>query len=33
VVYRADNISDVDQKSSEDDDWYAEYDIPDDLNW
>lgn len=33
VVYRADNISDADQKSSEDDDWYAEYDIPDDLNW
>jgi uncharacterized protein YaiL (DUF2058 family) len=33
VVYRADNISVADQKSSEDDDWYAEYDIPDDLNW
>jgi len=33
VVYRADNISDVDLKSSEDDDWYADYDIPDDLNW
>ena len=33
VVYRADNISDADQKSSEDDDWYADYDIPDDLNW
>jgi uncharacterized protein YaiL (DUF2058 family) len=33
VVYRADNISDADQKSSENDDWYADYDIPDDLNW
>jgi uncharacterized protein YaiL (DUF2058 family) len=33
VVYRADNLSDADQKSSENDDWYAEYDIPDDLNW
>jgi uncharacterized protein YaiL (DUF2058 family) len=33
IVYRADNISDVDQKSSEDDDWYADYDIPDDLSW
>ena len=33
VVYRADNISDADQKSSEDDDWYADYDIPDDLSW
>ena len=33
VVYRADNVSDADIKSSEDDDWYAEYDIPDDLNW
>lgn len=33
VVYRADNISDEDQKSSEENDWYAEYDIPDDLNW
>lgn len=33
VVYRADNISEADQKSSEDDDWYADYEIPDDLNW
>jgi uncharacterized protein YaiL (DUF2058 family) len=33
VVYRADNISVADQRSSENDDWYAEYDIPDDLNW
>ena len=33
VVYRADNISQEDQKSSEDDDWYADYEIPDDLNW
>ncbi|WP_293750989.1 DUF2058 domain-containing protein [uncultured Paraglaciecola sp.] len=33
VVYRADNISEEDQKSSENDKWYAEYDIPDDLNW
>jgi uncharacterized protein YaiL (DUF2058 family) len=33
IVYRADNLSDADQKSSEDEGWYAEYDIPDDLNW
>jgi hypothetical protein len=33
IVYRADNISEADLKSSEDDDWYADYDIPDDLNW
>jgi uncharacterized protein YaiL (DUF2058 family) len=33
VVYRADNLSEADQKSSEDDEWYADYDIPDDLNW
>ncbi|MGS2720634.1 DUF2058 domain-containing protein [Paraglaciecola aestuariivivens] len=33
VVYRADNISEADQKSSEEDDWYADYDIPDDLSW
>jgi uncharacterized protein len=33
VVYRADNISAEDQKSSEDDDWYADYKIPDDLSW
>ena len=33
VVYRADNISESDQKSSEDNDWYAEYEIPDDLSW
>ncbi|MEP0357324.1 DUF2058 domain-containing protein [Paraglaciecola sp.] len=33
VVYRADTISESDQKDSENDDWYADYDIPDDLNW
>ncbi|WP_158970149.1 DUF2058 domain-containing protein [Paraglaciecola sp. L3A3] len=33
VVYRADNISAEDQKSSEEDDWYGDYEIPDDLNW
>jgi uncharacterized protein YaiL (DUF2058 family) len=33
VVYRADNISVEDQKSSEEDDWYGDYEIPDDLNW
>lgn len=33
VVYRADTISDQDQKESENDDWYADYEIPDDLNW
>ncbi|MDP5030534.1 MAG: DUF2058 domain-containing protein [Paraglaciecola sp.] len=33
VVYRSDTISAEDQKSSEDDDWYADYQIPDDLNW
>ncbi|WP_299071659.1 DUF2058 domain-containing protein [uncultured Paraglaciecola sp.] len=33
VVYRADNISEADQSSSEADDWYADYEIPDDLSW
>ncbi|MGJ8681596.1 DUF2058 domain-containing protein [Paraglaciecola sp.] len=33
VVYRVDNISDEDQKSSEDADWYGDYEIPDDLSW
>lgn len=33
VVYRSDNISEEDLKSSENDDWYADYDIPDDLSW
>jgi hypothetical protein len=33
VVYRVDNLSKEDQKSSEHDDWYADYQIPDDLNW
>lgn len=33
VVYRADNISEQDVKSSEEDDWYADYEIPDDLSW
>lgn len=33
VVYRADNISAADKLSSEEDDWYADYKIPDDLSW
>lgn len=33
VVYRADNISTEDQISSEEDDWYGDYEIPDDLSW
>lgn len=33
VVYRVDNISAEDKLSSEQDDWYADYDIPDDLSW
>jgi uncharacterized protein YaiL (DUF2058 family) len=32
IVYRAD-IIDSDQTTSEEDDWYAEYEIPDDLTW
>lgn len=33
VVYRVDKISVEDQLSSEQDDWYADYQIPDDLSW
>ena len=32
VVFRADDRPDVEEKS-EDDDWYADYEIPDDLMW
>ncbi len=31
VVYRADVL--VEETKSEEDDWYAEYEIPDDLSW
>jgi uncharacterized protein YaiL (DUF2058 family) len=33
VVYRADTISQDEQPASEQDDWYADYEIPDDLTW
>ena len=33
VVYRIDKLSVEDQKASEEDDWYADYQIPDDLSW
>lgn len=35
VVYRADQLPDEPerQSSSEEDDWYADYEIPDDLTW
>jgi uncharacterized protein YaiL (DUF2058 family) len=33
VVYRADNVVQEQQSSSENDEWYADYVIPDDLNW
>jgi uncharacterized protein YaiL (DUF2058 family) len=33
VVYRVDNISAEDKISSEADDWYADYQIPDDISW
>ncbi|GAB3035772.1 DUF2058 domain-containing protein [Bowmanella dokdonensis] len=34
VLYRADKLeSSANDKSGEEDDWYAEYDIPDDLMW
>jgi uncharacterized protein len=33
VVYRVDKISVEDQLSSEQDNWYADYQIPDDLSW
>ncbi|MCU7553950.1 DUF2058 domain-containing protein [Alteromonas sp. ASW11-19] len=32
VIYRADTASE-DQAASEEDDWYADYQIPDDLTW
>ena len=33
IVYRADDIPQSEQDSTEDDDWYAEFQIPDDLSW
>ena len=33
VVYRADTIIEPEHQTSEDDEWYADYDIPDDLSW
>lgn len=33
VVYRSDSISAEDQRSSQEDDWYADYKIPDDISW
>lgn len=33
VVYRADKIESAETASSEEDDWYADYEIPDDLSW
>jgi len=33
IVYRADDIPDSHPSNEQDDDWYADYDIPDDLMW
>ncbi|MDN4501195.1 DUF2058 domain-containing protein [Alteromonadaceae bacterium BrNp21-10] len=33
VVYRVDQVEEVSKLSEEEQDWYADYDIPDDLNW
>ena len=33
VVYRVDKLEDNTGSSSEEDDWYADYQIPDDLTW
>ena len=33
VLYRADKLEESDTASSEEDDWYADYQIPDDLTW
>ena len=34
IIYRADlDTSDSDGKEEAQDDWYADYDIPDDLTW
>lgn len=33
VVYRADVLPEEQAKNSQDDDWYADYEIPDDLSW
>lgn len=33
VLYRADRYDEVETGTSEEEDWYAEYEIPDDLTW
>lgn len=33
VLYRADRYDEVEASSEEEDDWYADYQIPDDLTW
>ncbi|MFT4994513.1 MAG: hypothetical protein ACI965_001543 [Paraglaciecola sp.] len=33
VVYRADVLPEQQEKNSQDDDWYGDYEIPDDLSW
>lgn len=33
VVYRADKLVDENKPKTEEDDWYADYEIPDDLSW
>ena len=33
IVYRADDIPESEQSTAQDDEWYADYDIPDDLIW
>ena len=33
VLYRADILPEEKAKNSQDEDWYADYDIPDDLSW
>tara|TARA_R110002124_G_scaffold40837_1_gene127167 strand:- start:815 stop:1369 length:555 start_codon:yes stop_codon:yes gene_type:complete len=33
VLYRADILPEEKAKNSEDEDWYADYEIPDDLSW
>lgn len=33
IVYRADQIENQEEATNEEDDWYADYQIPDDLTW
>lgn len=33
VVYRVDEVAEATPTNSEEDDWYADYQIPDDLSW